>query len=137
MATTKSLLGKLDRCLFIQRRPGDDDPTKRTENIYGDRTDDAVAGSDDEQQCWGAYEMQDRGSGEDVDAAGRNAGTRNLLMFIEPAADVRRTDRIVERADPDDPTSAVLHTFDVRAADLLTTFKGVDSHWEILAVEHL
>lgn len=136
MPSAAALLRKLDKTLFVQRRPGDDDPAAAVTDRYGDRIDSPAAGAANEQRCRGSYEFIDRLSGENVDPEGRNAGVTGWLMFVEPGADIRRTDLIVERADPDVDTSDVLHTFDVRAVELVTSFRGVASHWEVLAEEH-
>ena len=58
------------------------------------------------------------------------------MIDLEPGADVRHTDVILERSDPDDPDSAVLHRFEPTLVDQVTAFDGTASHWEIRAVEY-
>jgi len=136
MATRTDLLRKLDKRLIITRRPGDDTPAEKVEDIYGNRIDRPAAGDTDlEVACWGAYEFQPIGSGSlEQDASNRIATT--WIIDLEPDADVRHTDVIIERADPDDSTSEVLHRFEPYVLDLVTAFNGTASHWEIRAREY-
>jgi len=90
MASVSALLRKLDKTLFVQRRPGDDDPAAAVNDRYGDRIDAPAAGAVNEQRCRAAYEIIERLSGENVDPEGRNAGLAGWSIIVEPGADLRR-----------------------------------------------
>ena len=132
MPSKTALRRKFDKWLFVVRRPGDDDPAAIVEDIYGDRID---AANSVETLCQGAYEFVPTASGR-IDPDGSNRMSTEWAIGLEPDADVRHTDVIVERADKDDPDSAVLHRFELSVVDLVTSFSGVPSHWEIRAKEY-
>lgn len=138
MATLAALLRKLDKRFTIVRRPGDSDPAAVVEDRYGNRIDNPAAASEsppDFVNCWGAAESRPTTGGELEEGGGRNAGSVNWTLDLEPDADIKRTDIIREYTDPDDYTSPVIHEWQIRSVDLVTTFKGSPSHWQIESTE--
>jgi hypothetical protein len=136
MPAKSDLLRKLDKRLIILRRPGDEDPVDSVEDIYGNRIDRPADGDADlEALCWGAYETVPVGSGR-IEPDSSNRIGIEWIIDLEPDADVRHTDVIIERADPDDAASEVLHRFEPTLVDLVTAFDGTASHWEIRAREY-
>ncbi len=142
MATKAALLRKLDRRLTIVRRPGDTDPADGVEDRYGNRVDQASTNNvDDFVDCWGAAESRPTTAGEPDEFGGRDSGSTNWVLDLEPDADITRKDLVREYATADattgvvDYTSAIVHEWQIRSVDLVTTFKGVASHWQIEATE--
>lgn len=133
MTLDPELAAMLDKTLTLLQRPGDDDPSSRDLDRYGNRID--TPAPDGYVNCRGAIEFQPNSPRENEDEGGRNAGATVWTVFLEPDADVDRTMLIREYVDCDDYDSDVLHEFQLRGVDLVTTFEGDDSHWEVKAEE--